>query len=228
MAKTIKQRDINLLAALDRNRGKSKTSSGTKVAVILALVIVVLALAAAGVFYYLQMAELSGQRDDSYLFLNDPTTQQKIQEANVTALDADSMEAQANAITGAINNLDTYPLLTGDIYKNLYLIAGKPVKVTDIAYDWNTGILTFTGECDSATRVPIFIATLRMSSLFKDVTYQGYQGRDDTTEGKVIVNPDGSETQTTITLRKYKFIVTCLMFAPDEMPAVTTQGTVTQ
>ncbi|MDR0851709.1 MAG: hypothetical protein LBN36_04380 [Clostridiales Family XIII bacterium] len=228
MARTIKQRDINLLTALDRSRKKTGTNIGTKIAVILSLLVVVCALAAVGVYYYLQIAELSSQRDDAFLYINDATTQQKLRDADIASADATEMELLANAIKDTIPFLDTYPKLTGDTYKDLYTLAGTTVKITNIGYDWNTGVLTFDGRCTTATRVPIFIATLRMSKQFKDVTYQGYEGKDEVTEGKLIENEDGSTTQTYITTRYYDFRVLCLMFAPGETPGETTGSAITQ
>jgi hypothetical protein len=213
MAKTIKQRELNLLLAMDRSKAK-KGISAQRIAVILGLFFVVLLLAAVAVLFFLKAAELSDRKDELTIYLNDPATQAAYDEsirANNRAL---AMRAQADAITGPVENLRTYPQFGSDGIRRVIMLAGTTVEVSNMNYDIATGVLSFSATCGSATRIPIFIAELRICGIFSDVDYSGYSGSTRTEAGEPTINEDGSETPNEITYKEFSFNVSCLVNAP--------------
>jgi predicted negative regulator of RcsB-dependent stress response len=217
MAKAAKNRELNLLLALDRS--KIKSSSGSNVWIlVLVIIIVILAFAAAAVYYFLETSNLQNEKDTSLVYLNDPITQAAYDESNRAQLEATQMQSESSELAGAIANLKTYPSLTSNQWKKLFRIAGGRVDLSGFSYDRTTGLLTFAAQTTSATRVPIFVAELRTSGIFADVAYEGYSGG--TTIDTIIedgpVDEEGLPTQisTTIANTSFSFNVTCLVKPP--------------
>ncbi|MDR0817754.1 MAG: hypothetical protein LBN35_03855 [Clostridiales Family XIII bacterium] len=218
MAKAAKNRELNLLLALDRNKIKAP-GGGNKLFVVLLIVIVVLAFAAAAIFYFLETANLQNEKDMALVYLNDPATQSAYNESNQAQLEAMQMQTEAGELAGAIENLKAYPDLKSSQWKKFFRVAGGRVNVSGFSYDRTTGLLTFSAETSSATRVPIFIAELRTSGIFTDVTYEGYTGGTTTetvTSGGSQVAADGTTApvQTTVSKTSYTFSVSCLVKPP--------------
>jgi hypothetical protein len=213
MAKTIKQRELNLLLAMDRSKAK-KGISAQRIAVILGLFFVVLLLAAVAVLFFLKAAELSDRKDELTIYLNDPATQAAYDESIQTNSRALAMRAQADALTGPVANLRTYPKFGADGIRHVMTLAGSTVEVSNMNYDIATGVLSFSATCNSATRIPIFIAELRISGIFSDVTYRGYESATHTRQGEPTINDDGSVTPNEITYKEFSFNVSCLVNPP--------------
>jgi hypothetical protein len=214
MAKTIKQRELNLLIALDKSKAK-KGMSGHQILTIVAAILVVILLASLAVLFSLKMAELSDRRDELALYLNDSATQTAYDKAQQAEQRAMAMQAQADALTQSMANLATYPNLAGGGLRQVFEIAGDNVELSNIAYDGSTGILTFAATCDSPTRVPVFMAQLRMCDIFSDVNYVGYAGDILTIPGTPTINEDGTVSSNNIVSKKFDFNVQCLVKAPE-------------
>jgi hypothetical protein len=214
MAKAIKQRELNLLIALDKS-STTKGISGHKILTIITAILVVILLASLAVLFSLTMAELSDRRDALVLYLNDSATQTAYDKAQQAEKRAMTMQAQADALTQSMANLATYPTLAGDGLRQVFEIAGDHVELSNIAYDGSTGILTFSAICESPTRVPVFMAQLRMCDIFSDVNYMGYAGNILTIPGTPTINEDGTVSSNDIVSKKFNFNVQCLVKAPE-------------
>jgi hypothetical protein len=225
MAKVAKNRELNLLLALDRSKVRTSGGSGAKL-IILLIIIVILAFAAAAVFYFMETSELEDQKNTSEVYLNDPTVQAAYDESNRAQAQAMQMQAESSELVSAIANLKTYPDIRSSQWKKLFRIAGGRVTLSGFAYDRTTGLLTFAATTESGpTRIPIFIAELRTSKIFSDVTYEGYAGSTTPAtppEYEMIIDPEtGLEEQGppipgtgAPESRTYAFNVSCLVKPP--------------
>jgi hypothetical protein len=208
MAKVRKNKELNLLTALDRGRQRRKAGKGAVVAI--ALVVVV---AAGVVFFYLHMSgEIDGleqRRDTALAYVQD--TQSQYDESFTRQQEAQAAQARTDALTAAAEAMNSYPDMTGADFKKLFKIAGDKVDMSGITYDRSTGMLTFAAKCRSATRIPIFIAALRLSGVFNDVNYDGYSAGTITVSGGSRTTEDGTVVETQDTVTEYSFNVTCVV-----------------
>jgi hypothetical protein len=215
MAGVKKNKELNLLTALDRGRQRKKIGKGAIVVVALIAVIV----AAVGLFFAYTLEEtdtLTERRDRALAYVDDPETQAQYNESLANQQEARTATIRSETLTGAIDAINSYPDLTGDDYKKLYRIAGGNVQLSGLTYDRTTGGLSFGATCGAATRVPIFIAALRSCGLFSDVAYSGYSGGSRTVPGETQTLEDGTEVTTQITVAEYSFSVNCVVNSDEE------------
>jgi hypothetical protein len=215
LAKTIKVKDINLLLAMDRGLKKSK-GSGAKFLPLLIIVAAVVVLAAAMVVLYLQNSNLKNQIEEINLYLDDETTQKSAGDSRTAQAVAIAMTSLNQSLEQGISAISSYPQITGEQIEQIYSFAGSKVKIDEnFSFDSSTGMLSFGASSDTATGVPIFVAQLRASGMFAQVSYQGYQETSTSTEGPTRTDPDtGSSISTTVTTSSYRFSVTCLLIGP--------------
>ncbi|MDR3305838.1 MAG: hypothetical protein LBS85_07455 [Clostridiales Family XIII bacterium] len=225
MARAIKQKDINLILAMDRKAGDTSGKAGGRVLILVIILIIVLC-GAGYSFYYTEMNVLKGQAETVELYLNDPTVQAAY-EASFAAQDqARRMTAAMEELTSVLINLSGYPDMNGEQFAEIYGFAGTRVALTGMTYNRSSGVLQFNAACDTVTGVPIFITQLRMSGIFSDVQYQGYTEVVTSIPGQPIVDVDpetGVETITPTTIEKkaYNFSVSCLVKHPQpELPEI--------
>jgi hypothetical protein len=151
------------------------------------------------------------RRDIALAYVNDPDNQRMYEESLANQQAAQEAQAKADVFAGTVEGLDSYPDMRGKDYKKLFRIAGGKVDMSGISYDRMTGVLSFSAKCQSATRVPIFIAALRSSGIFSDVYYSGYAGGTYSVPGEPITTSDGAIIETQTTMTEYAFTVTCLV-----------------
>ncbi|MDR1042868.1 MAG: hypothetical protein LBL54_03090 [Clostridiales Family XIII bacterium] len=206
MARTKKNKELNLLAALDRGKQRQKAGKG-----VVALIAVVVVLAAGvGLFLMYTINEGDGfteRRDAALAFVDDPGTKAQYDESIANQREASRSQSRADALTGAVESINSYPDMSGDDFKTTFKIAGKQVNLSNISYDRSTGILSFDAKCGSAEHIPVFIADLRSSGVFFDVYYDGYSGGSYTVAGEP--DEDGAVKNSVVT--EYSFSVTCLV-----------------
>ncbi|MDR2156931.1 MAG: hypothetical protein LBO81_04020 [Clostridiales Family XIII bacterium] len=222
MAKTLRKRELNLLLAMDGNKVKT-AATGKRTAVLALLLFVLLLIAAAAVLFFLKVAEFNDGKEKLQLYLEESET--AYAEAVRVGRRAEEMRAQATRIEGTATNLAGYPKLTGENLVRLFALAGDSVRLFDVKCDGMSGQFSFSAECGDATRIPIFLAELRGSDLFGDVTYEGYTGTSFTVSGAPTIRADGSVTSNESTGRKFTFHVRGLLVAPG--PAPEEDGTTT-
>ncbi|MDR0518950.1 MAG: hypothetical protein LBG82_02680 [Clostridiales Family XIII bacterium] len=218
MARTVKNKELNLLAALDRGRQRQKLSSGTIVFIILIAALVALV----AVFYAYMMWRSEGlteRRDAAQAYVNAPETQHQYEVALANIEAAQRAQAQAGVVAGAVKSENSYPDISADDYKSIFRIAGGNMNMSEITYDRDTGTLSFLAKCHSATRIPIFIAALRSSGVFSDVRYEGYTGGTFTTPGEPVIASDGAIIPTQVTQTEYAFNVSCTVKTDAERAA---------
>jgi hypothetical protein len=160
------------------------------------------------------------RRDAALAFVEDPGTTAQYKESVENQRLSREAKNKAEALTGAVNAINTYPDMSGDDFKQLFNIAGNKVDMSNISYDRSTGILSFGAKCGSAARIPIFIAALRSSGVFFDVYYDGYSGGTYTVAGEP--NEDGVAESSVVD--EYSFSVTCLVNTDEQRGAAQTQG----
>jgi hypothetical protein len=210
MAGPKKNKELNLLVAMDRSKRRRKLSGG-----VIVMIVLIVSVASSAAFFYVHTAseadELTARRDAALSYVNDPGIKAQYEEAVTNSRLAQEASARAEKITAVSYAADTYPDMTSADYESLFGIAGKNVVLSDIAYDRATGVLNFSAMCKSASRVPTFISALRSCGIFGDVYYEGYSGGEYAISGEPQTAEDGSITQTQITVKEYSLSVTCLV-----------------
>ena len=245
MGMQLKQKDINLIEALDRRqRGFKEGGAGglRRPIIVLALVVALL-----GAGYFKLDADtraLEKEKDAINLYLNDPATVEGYEESLKRQGQAARMAEQRDELGRVLLNLSSYPEIYGGDLDLIYEYAGERVAVSDVSYDRETGVLSFSAECDTATGVPLFVSQLRGSAIFDDVRYEGYTEQVTTTatpgkttkkwipelgaDEKPKIDANGNEigyweetTATVTTTEKaYVFAITALVRTPEpHMPA---------
>lgn len=208
MAKILKQKDINLLAALEKGGSSSAEAMKRKKILIILLGIVIIIAVLAGLFFFRVMS-LNNQKEDYLTYKEDPQTVVAYEDAKQKQNAATSMQEQANWIESLLTTLDSYPDMSASEFSQVFGYAGGRIEVAGIEYERNTGVLTFTAQSDSATGVPIFVAQLRMSGIFDDVTYEGYTNAQESISNGTTVDESGNIVENTTTINKYAFNVSC-------------------
>ena len=240
MGVSLKHKDINLIAALDRRQRAFREKKATAVRQPILILVLVLVLLGAGYYkLYTDTRALEKEKAAINLYLNDPTTVADYGESLKKQDQATRMAAQRDELGRVLLNLSSYP----DIYKGdfdlIYEYADKRVGVSGVSYDRSTGVLSFNAECDTVTGVPLFVAQLRMSAIFDDIRYEGYteQVTTNTTPGKTTkkwvpelgadekpkIDANGNEigyweeTTSTVTTtnKSYVFAITALVRSPE-------------
>lgn len=212
MAKILKQKDINLLVALEKGGTSSAEAMKRRKILIILLAVVVLIGAAAGV-YFIQIMNINNHIEEAKIYIDDPMTVAAYNEAKQKKDASDQMKKQADWIQGLIFTLNSYPDISSKEFSQIYGYAGSRVEITGAEYDGSIGVITFTAKSNSATGVPIFVAQLRMSGIFTDVAYEGYTNNEETTSLGTTISPDGSIVENTETTNKYAFNVSCQLRA---------------
>jgi hypothetical protein len=214
MARTKKTKELNLLAALDRGKQRQKAGKG-----MIALIAIVAVLAAGvGLFFMYTINEgdtFTERRDAALAFVDNPDTKAQYEESVINQQTAQQSQSRANALVGAVDAINTYPDMSGDDFKTLFKIAGKNVDMSGISYDRSTGTLSFAAKCQSAERIPEFVAALRSSGVFSDVYYNGYSGGTYTVAGEP--SEDGTVKSSVVT--EYSFNVTCIVNTDEQRSA---------
>jgi hypothetical protein len=211
MARTLKNKEINLLAALERGGARRRLGKGAIIAIVLAA-----ALAGCTVLFFVYQIGAIGSLKNRQEAAQDYVSEHQGEYDDALAMQQQAQQAQAkaDAVTAAVEGIASYPDMTSTDYKNLYSIAGSKVTITNISYSRETGMLTFTGKTGSATRVPIFISALRQSGMFSGVSYDGWAGGSYTEPGtpQQVQGPDGttSVVDTQVSKSAYTFSVTCI------------------
>jgi hypothetical protein len=212
MARAKKNRELNLLTALDRSRQRRETSKGK-----IAIIAFVAVIAASTMLFYMHLYNNEGllieRRDTALSYVDDPGIRTQYDEALSGIQEATAAKDRAVALLSAVEAIDSYPDISADDLKKLFDIAGKKVDLSEIAYDRSTGELTFFARCSSVARVPAFIETLRSCGIFSDVNYSGYTGET------YISSQDTEETSdeppTSATSTEYSFNVICIVNADE-------------
>jgi hypothetical protein len=223
MAGVKKNKELNLLTALDRGRQRQKIGKGAIVVVALIAVIV----AAVALFFVYTLGEtekLTERRDRALAYVDDPEIKAQYDESLANQQEAKMAQIRSETLIGAVDAINSYPDMTGDDYKKLYRIAGGNVQLSGLNYNRSTGTLTFGATCGAATRIPLFISTLRSCGLFRDVEYSGYSGGSRTVPGESQTMEDGTVVQTQTTVSEYSFSVTCVVNSDEERAAVEVQA----
>ena len=212
MAKTVKQKDINLLLALEKG-GTSSAEAQRRRKIIIFLAAIVLIVAILAGWFFLEYMKLNNQKVEALSYIEDPIVLSSYADASQLQDEATAAEERANWLQALLTAIDGYPLMNADKFSQVYGYAGGRIDIVGIEYDNPTGVLTFDASSDSATGVPIFVAQLRMSGIFEDVTYEGYKNSTDSFITGTTVNPDGTIVDDVTTREKYVFIVSCLVKA---------------
>jgi hypothetical protein len=219
MAGVKKNKELNLLTALDRGKQRQKAGKGA----IVVIALIALVVAAVAYFFVYTLGEtdrLTEQRDTALAYVNDPETKAKYDESLANQQEAKMAQIRSDTLKSALDAINSYPTMYGPDYKALFLLAGNNVELSGITYDRSTGRLSFGATCQSATRIPIFIATLRSCGMFSDVDYSGYTGGTRTVPGEPQVAEDGTEVETQVTETEYSFSVNCVVNSDEQREAV--------
>ena len=212
MAKTIKQKDINLISAMYQVK-KAPSKLAGKGLLILVIVLILALIGAALAFLLIQQSRLTAEKAELEYYINDPQTQAQQEEAIRAQQEATDMESQSYDLENVLLNISSLPYLNSKDIKTIYGYAENRVTIENMNFSRDTGVLSFTATGDTPTVIPIFIAQLRMSTLFADVQYQGYSGGAQTSGG-FSTDPITGEYSEPTTSESFSFSVTCLLNAP--------------
>jgi len=219
MAKSIKSRELNLLLALEKNKGKASGKTelpGMLRLTILVFLLLLVATAGFGAFYFMTAAQLTDEITNSNELLTNPIYRDTFNKTEQARIEAAEMAAQAASITGTQANLKTYPDMKSSNWKKLFRIAGGRVELSGIAYDRRTGMLSFTATTATASRVSLFITELRASGIFNAVSYEGYSAVPRVIFGTPSTDGDGNVSVSSSTITEYSFNVKCLVKPPKQ------------
>jgi hypothetical protein len=220
MAKAIKQKELNLLTALDRaqDKGSRRSTKNSTIIVIIVIVAIVLILAGLTVYYFMTVTKLNEEKAEITAYLTDPYTLQQQQESAQARDQAAIMQAQSDALAGAMDSIQSYPDLTSLQLDQIMELSGENVDLSRFSYDRSTGILTLEGTADTAARVPLYVTKLRICGIFSDIAYSGYSaGEVFQTIGSAYIDDEGNEVTDSKTLKVYTFNITALVLAPSEV-----------
>lgn len=212
MAKILKQKDINLLLVLEKG-GSSSAEAQKRKKILLILAIIILVVAAVAGFYFFKIMGLNNQKEEALSYVQDPAVQSAYSEANAQKEKLTAVEERAEKLQSLLTTIDGYPKMNSKKFSQIYGYAGGRIEISAIQYDSSNGTLFFEAKSGSATGVPIFVAQLRMSGIFEDVTYEGYTNTPIEEVTGTTVNPDGSVTDNITTQDQYTFNVNCLVKA---------------
>ncbi|MCL2806557.1 MAG: hypothetical protein FWD27_00090 [Coriobacteriia bacterium] len=173
MAKTVRQKEINFLAVLSGRRVKKKLELRS---FIMPLVLLLIALVGLIIFFLLQSsaAEVKAESNEIRDYLNSPETERQLVEAAQVESDARAMSIAAEQVAVPMEYLVGYPDMSANNYSRMRAFAGPQVELSTLSYDRNTGLLAFTASSDYVLSIPTFIAQLRSSGMFSEVSYSGY------------------------------------------------------
>lgn len=212
MAKTLKQKDINLLASLEKGAISSTEAKRRKQILIILLGIIIIIAIFAGIFFF-NVITLNNQKDKSLAYVEDPQVMITYESAKQQQEASLAMQERADWIESLLSTLDGYPDISASEFAQVFGYAGGRIEIEGIQYDSSTGVLNFTALSDSATGVPIFVAQLRMSGIFSDVTYEGYTNAQEQISNGTTVDLDGNVVENTTILNKFAFNVSCQLKA---------------
>jgi hypothetical protein len=228
MAKAIKQKELNLLLALERTQGKSSNKSTRKIVIVI-IIVVVLVLIFGGLtaFYFMTVEKLKEDKAAITEYLTDPYNLQQQQDAATAMNQATAMQQRSDALAGAMDSIQSYPDLSSAQLEQIMKLSGENVDLSRIAYDRATGILTLEGTADTAARVPLYVTKLRICGIFSDIAYSGYSaGEVLKNAGATYIDDEGNEVMDSSTLKVYTFNITALVLASveaEETPLVLTE-----
>ena len=206
MAKTIKQRDLNLLLALDRSRVKPVRRRKHFLAISV-LALILLLFAAGGAFYFLRIGEMIDEREALRGYINDPGHQSDLDAANALSSESAASKDKADV-------LNTFPFLWGEQLMQALALTDNQINITHVDYDRRNGVLTLTGVSSTTTRISLYAAGLHNSGIFSEINYEGYSGGTYTKTGDPKLNPDGTITIPQYTFTEYRFSLNCRLTPP--------------
>jgi hypothetical protein len=206
MAGTIKNRELNLLLALERSRPKKKASK-TAIAFILFAALICAGIVLFFMYSISQTDAINARIDTALSYVSDPAIKAQHDESLANQAEAALLTQESGSLLNAANAINSYPDMTEADFKKLFAIADKKVQLSGISYERQTGVLSFSAKCASATQVPVFISGLRDSGMFSNVSYEGYAGGTYTVTGKSKKNSDGEGVATQKTATEYTFNV---------------------
>lgn len=212
MAKILKQKDINLLLALEKG-GSSSAEAQKKKKILIILGAVILIIAVLAGLYFIKIMDLNNQKETSLSYINDPAVISAYDEASKKKAELTAAEEREQWLQSLLTTIDSYPQMNSKKFSQIYGYAGSRIQISAIEYDNSTGTLHFEAVSNSATGVPIFVAQLRVSGIFDNVTYEGYTNRTTQEVTGTTVNPDGTIVENTLTHNQYAFNVNCLVKA---------------
>ena len=214
MAKTIRQKDINLLAALEKASGSSAEAVKRRNMFVLLLGAVALIVIGALLYFFTVMG-LNNEKETYLAYIDDPQIRAAYNDAREKSNVTSSMVNNAQWLQELITTIDGYPDMNTKKFSQVEDYAKKRVRIIGVEYDDTSGALTFKGETESATSVPIFVNQLRTSGLFDDVAYEGYTDHRQEQPMGTSLMPYGSIAQNNLVLKTYLFNVSCQLMAGD-------------
>jgi Tfp pilus assembly protein PilN len=213
MAKTIKQRDLNLLLALDKSRAKPARHRRYFL-VIAVLALVLLILAAGGAFYLLRIGEMVDERETLSNYINDPARQSDLAAANALSNESAAIKNRVDALTQFLGNESSYPDLSGEQLMQALALTDAQINITHVDYDKRSGVLILTGVSSTTTRISLYATGLHNSGIFSEISYEGYSGGTYTKTGDPQLNPDGTITIPQYIFTEYRFSLSCRLTPP--------------
>lgn len=222
MAKSVRQKEINFLTVLSGRSARKKLKPRS---FIMPGVLVLLVLAGVGVFALMHAATLQvyGESDAARAYLDSPETTRLLADAKSVETEAANVLAGELVVSQPMQNLATYPDLTSAQYRQIREYAGINVELLAMGYDRSTGILSFAATSEHVYALPTFIAQLRASGIFNDVSYLGYASNVSptllsTSTNRTDTSSTGtasSSTSVEVQAPLYSFNVECSVKVPD-------------
>jgi beta-galactosidase/beta-glucuronidase len=176
MAK-VKQKDINLLLALERPTEKPEDKNRSfKLSLLISLLALLLVAASLTAVYFIKLGDLTQERDEIKAYLNGSEHVASYQDASDAQKAAAEMQSKVQTLSAALDANAGTAQFTQAKLARIYELAGETVSITGLSYDRTTNTITLKCACTYATQIPEYITSLKASGLFSDVGYSGYSG----------------------------------------------------
>jgi hypothetical protein len=207
------KKDINLLAAMAQ-----KTARVSPLAVLVPVVVFLVLgifMVMGTIWYASTITELTAERDSLQRYLESARLEAAQNKSDEAKAQAAEMQALANTVKDTLYNLSSYPDLYGEHFDFIFGLAGDNIELADYSYDRRTGILSFSATSPSVRHIPYFVQSLRESSYFADIQYQGYVKGVRTEDGEPVINSTTDVTTiSTIEITEYRYEITCKLAGP--------------
>jgi hypothetical protein len=149
--------------------------------------------------------------DELQATIDNPATLRQVTQAQQMQTQATTAQAEADSLVTPLESLATYPDLTSADIRRVYGLAGRSVVISGFTYDRTTGVLSFSASSGAVRGVPLFITSLRDSTIFSDVGYVGYDVSETAPVEIVEYDEDGNVVAVTHPVRLYSFRVQALV-----------------
>lgn len=171
--KAIPDRRMDFYRRIQNSPEQQKKRRNRKIAAGLVLAAVVAATAVVGVLKY-QENQYENEIARLESFLEDETNVAAADEAKELEKQVQKQDSKLSDMQNAKANIDSYPLVTSQVFKTLEDCCPDKVSITITGYNSSTGELQFDAVAPKVTDVSEVIEVWKTLDIFQSVYFTGY------------------------------------------------------